>query len=57
MTVFLTVLSLFFFGGEVIHPFAFTMLVGVVTGTYSTIYQSCAWLKVWEQYFLKRKKS
>ncbi|TFG79859.1 MAG: protein translocase subunit SecF [Chrysiogenales bacterium] len=57
VTVFLTVLSLFFFGGEVIHPFAFTMLVGVVTGTYSTIYQSCAWLKAWEKYFLKRKKS
>jgi preprotein translocase subunit SecF len=33
------------------------MLVGVVTGTYSTIYQSCAWLKAWEKYFLKRKKS
>jgi preprotein translocase subunit SecF len=57
LTVFLTVLALFFFGGEVIHPFAFTMLVGVVTGTYSSIYQSCAWLKVWERYFLKRKKS
>jgi preprotein translocase subunit SecF len=57
VTVFLTVLSLFFFGGEVINPFAFTMLVGVVTGTYSTIYQSCAWLKAWEKYFLKRKKS
>lgn len=57
LTVFLTVLSLFFFGGEVIHPFAFTMLVGVITGTYSTIYQSCAWLKAWEKYFLKRKKS
>jgi preprotein translocase subunit SecF len=56
LTVFLTVLALFFFGGEVIHPFAFTMLVGVITGTYSSIYQSCAWLKVWEKYFLKRKK-
>lgn len=56
-TVFLTVLSLFLFGGEVIHPFAFTMLVGVISGSYSTIYQSCAWLKVWERYFLKRKKS
>jgi preprotein translocase subunit SecF len=57
LTVFLTVVALFFFGGEVIHPFAFTMMVGVVTGTYSSIYQSCAWLKVWEKYFLKRKKS
>jgi preprotein translocase subunit SecF len=57
LTVFLTVLALFFFGGEVIHPFAFTMLVGVITGTYSSIYQSCAWLKVWEKTLLKRKKS
>jgi len=57
LTVFLTVISLFLFGGEVIRPFAFTMLVGVIAGSYSTIYQSCAWLKVWESYFLKRKKS
>lgn len=57
LTVFLTVMSLFLFGGEVIRPFAFTMLVGVIVGSYSTIYQSCAWLKVWEKYFLKRKKS
>jgi preprotein translocase subunit SecF len=56
LTVFLTVMSLFLFGGEVIRPFAFTMLVGVIAGSYSTIYQSCAWLKVWEKYFLKRKK-
>jgi len=57
LTVFLTVMSLFLFGGEVIRPFAFTMLVGVIAGSYSTIYQSCAWLKVWEKTFLKRKKS
>jgi preprotein translocase subunit SecF len=57
LTVFLTVLSLFLFGGEVIRPFAFTMLVGVIAGSYSTIYQSCAWLKVWENAFLKRKKN
>jgi len=57
LTVFLTVMSLYLFGGEVIRPFAFTMLVGVIAGSYSTIYQSCSWLKVWEKYFLKRKKS
>jgi preprotein translocase subunit SecF len=57
LTVFLTVMSLYLFGGEVIRPFAFTMLVGVIAGSYSTIYQSCAWLKAWEKYFLKRKKS
>lgn len=55
-TVLLTVLSLFLFAGEVIRPFAFTMLVGVISGSYSTIYQSCGWLQVWEKSFLKRKK-
>ena len=33
-----TVLALFVFGGEVLRGFAFTMLVGVITGTYSTIF-------------------
>jgi SecD/SecF fusion protein len=38
LTVFLTVVILYFFGGEGIHSFAFAFLVGVVAGTYSTIY-------------------
>jgi len=37
-TVFLVVLALFFLGGEVIHGFAFALLVGVIAGTYSSIY-------------------
>ncbi len=37
-TVFLTVLALFLLGGEVIHDFSFAMLVGVVFGTYSSVY-------------------
>lgn len=37
-TVFVVVTILFFFGGEVIHDFAFAMIVGVVVGTYSTIF-------------------
>jgi len=37
-TVFLTVVSLYTLGGEVIHDFAFAMLVGVVFGTYSSVY-------------------
>jgi len=35
---FLAVLSLFLFGGEVIHGFAFTLVVGVIVGTYSSIF-------------------
>ena len=38
LTVFLTILILFIFGGEVTRGFAFAMLVGVFTGTYSSIF-------------------
>jgi SecD/SecF fusion protein len=38
LTVFLTLLILFIFGGEVTRGFAFAMLIGVITGTYSTIF-------------------
>ena len=37
-TVFLTLLVLFIFGGEVTRGFAFAMLIGVITGTYSSIF-------------------
>ena len=37
-TTFLAVLSLYLFGGEVLEAFAFTMLVGIVSGTYSTVF-------------------
>jgi SecD/SecF fusion protein len=37
-TVWLTVVVLYFFGGEGIHLFAFVMVVGVIIGTYSTVY-------------------
>jgi preprotein translocase subunit SecF len=41
-TTFLSVLSLYIFGGEVLRGFAFTMLVGIVSGTYSTIFIASA---------------
>ncbi len=50
-TVFLTVIALYLFGGEVINDFAFTMLVGVISGTYSTIYQSCPIVYFWQKIF------
>ncbi len=37
-TTLLTVVSLYVFGGEVLKGFAFTMIVGIVTGTYSSMY-------------------
>ena len=41
-TTFLAVLALYLFGGEVLHGFAFTMLVGIVSGTYSTVFIASA---------------
>jgi preprotein translocase subunit SecF len=41
-TTFLAVLALFIFGGEVLRGFAFTMLVGIISGTYSTIFIASA---------------
>jgi SecD/SecF fusion protein len=38
LTVFLTILILFIFGGDVTRGFAFAMLIGVITGTYSSIF-------------------
>ncbi len=55
-TVFITVLILFLFGGEVNRGFAFTFLVGVVTGTYSSVYISSA-LVVDIKYAQKKRRS
>jgi preprotein translocase subunit SecF len=41
-TTFMAVLALFVFGGEVLEGFAFAMLVGIVAGTYSTVFIAAA---------------
>jgi preprotein translocase subunit SecF len=41
-TTFLSVLALYLFGGEVLHGFAFAMLVGIISGTYSTVFIAAA---------------
>jgi preprotein translocase subunit SecF len=41
-TTFLAVLALYLFGGEVLEGFAFTMLVGIISGTYSTVFIAAA---------------
>lgn len=38
LTTFFVVLTLFLFGGEIIHGFSFTLLVGIIVGTYSSIF-------------------
>ncbi|GBD92942.1 preprotein translocase subunit SecF [bacterium BMS3Abin05] len=55
-TTFLVILVLFLFGGEVIHDFSFAMLVGVVIGTYSSIFVAAPLLIEWEHYSPRHKK-
>ena len=54
LTVFLTVLALYFFGGPVIHDLAFALLVGVVVGTYSSIFIACTIVLLFENLRLAR---
>ena len=44
LTTFFVVVTLFMFGGEIIHGFAFTMLVGILVGTYSSIFIAASFL-------------
>jgi preprotein translocase subunit SecF len=47
-TTLLSVLALYLFGGEVLKGFAFTMLVGVITGTYSSVFIAAAIVIIWQ---------
>nr|NIY16007.1 protein translocase subunit SecF [Nitrospinaceae bacterium] len=47
-TTLLVVVALYFLGGEIIHDFAFALLVGVAIGTYSSIFIASVFLVYWE---------
>ncbi len=49
-TTLLVVLALFIFGGGVIHNFAFAMLVGILIGTYSSVFVASPLLIFWDDY-------
>jgi len=53
LTVFIVVIILFLFGGEVIHNFSFAMVVGVIAGTYSTVFIASPIVIYWH----KKKES
>ncbi|MFZ6017402.1 MAG: protein translocase subunit SecF [Nitrospirota bacterium] len=46
-TVLLTSIALFFFGGEVIHDFSLAMIMGVIVGTYSSIFVASPIVLIW----------
>lgn len=54
-TTLLVVLALFLFGGGVIHNFAFAMLVGIIIGTYSSVFVASPLLIYWDDYRARRK--
>jgi preprotein translocase subunit SecF len=47
-TTLLSVIALYLFGGEVLAGFAFTMLVGIISGTYSTVFIAAAIAIMWQ---------
>jgi preprotein translocase subunit SecF len=55
-TVTIVSIVLYVFGGEVINDFAFAMLVGCVSGTYSTVYIASALIVIYEKHFGGKKK-
>lgn len=56
-TVMMVVLILFFFGGPVIHDFTSALIVGLISGTYSTVYIASPIVLLWHNHItLKRKR-
>ena len=47
-TTLLVVVALFFLGGEIIHDFSFALMIGVLVGTYSSIFIASVFLVYWE---------
>jgi preprotein translocase SecF subunit len=56
LTVFLVVSILFVAGGEVLRDFAFALLVGVVTGTYSSVFVAAPIIVDWENWSQSRQR-
>lgn len=54
LTVVLTLLALFLFGGESTRTFVLALLIGVISGTYSSIFNASQILVSWEEHDLRR---
>jgi preprotein translocase subunit SecF len=51
----LVVLALFFLGGEVLNTFALTLIIGIIVGTYSSIYVASPIVVIWKQWTERRQ--
>jgi preprotein translocase subunit SecF len=54
---FLTVIALFLFGGQVLHGFSFALVVGIIIGTYSSVFIASPIVLFWHNWFDKRKSA
>jgi preprotein translocase subunit SecF len=57
LTVFIVTMFLLFMGGEFVRDFAFAMTIGLVTGTYSSIYVASALVVEWQNRITNRRKT
>jgi preprotein translocase subunit SecF len=53
---FLTVLSLYLFGGEVLHGFSLALVIGIIIGTYSSIFIASPMLVAYQDWRLRRSR-
>jgi preprotein translocase subunit SecF len=54
LLTFVVVVVLFFLGGEVLRGFSFVMIIGIIVGTYSSIFIAAPLVIVWEEWKMKR---
>jgi len=54
---FLTVMALFLFGGDVLHGFSFALVVGILIGTYSSVFVASPIVLFWHNWFDARKRA
>ena len=55
-TTMMAVVTLWAIGGEVIRPFAFALIIGIIVGTYSSIFIASPILIAWQGHLAKKKK-
>ena len=55
-TTFLVVLALFLYGGPVLRDFSFVLMIGILIGTYSSVFVASPLLLIWRKKFGKKKK-
>ncbi len=56
LTTFMVVLAIFIWGGEALHDFSFALMIGIVTGTYSSVFVASPLLLEWNKLFSSSAK-